>query len=73
MADVENQSDCAICLTGFEEGERIRKLPHCGHEFHVRCIDKWLRAQPSCPSCRTEVIVVLRNKKGDEKDGLRNN
>jgi Ring finger domain len=72
-ADVENQAECAICLTEFEEGEQIRKLPQCRHEFHIRCIDRWLRAQPSCPSCRTEVIVDSRPKRRDQKDASRNN
>ncbi|KAJ4790241.1 RING-H2 finger protein ATL78 [Rhynchospora pubera] len=43
---------CAICLSDFESGERVRVLPKCNHGFHVRCIDRWLIARSSCPTCR---------------------
>lgn len=43
---------CAICLCDFEPGERVRVLPKCNHGFHVRCIDRWLIARSSCPTCR---------------------
>ncbi|KAM0934705.1 putative transcription factor C2H2 family [Dioscorea sansibarensis] len=45
-------SDCAICLSDFAAGDRIRVLPSCGHAFHVKCIDAWLASKPSCPTCR---------------------
>ncbi|GJN17061.1 hypothetical protein PR202_gb04100 [Eleusine coracana subsp. coracana] len=45
-------SECAICLTEFAQGERVRALPHCNHGFHVRCIDRWLAARQTCPTCR---------------------
>ncbi|KAL6603126.1 hypothetical protein ACP70R_043487 [Stipagrostis hirtigluma subsp. patula] len=43
---------CAICLSDFADGERIRLLPVCGHRFHVVCIDRWLVSHCSCPTCR---------------------
>ncbi|KAL5158231.1 RING-H2 finger protein ATL73 [Glycine soja] len=43
---------CAICLTEFSDGDRIRFLPNCNHRFHVDCIDKWLLSHSSCPTCR---------------------
>ncbi|KAG4203224.1 hypothetical protein ERO13_A05G388300v2 [Gossypium hirsutum] len=45
-------SECAICLSEFTPGERLRFLPKCNHGFHVRCIDKWLKSHTSCPKCR---------------------
>ncbi|XP_077246934.1 RING-H2 finger protein ATL8-like [Tasmannia lanceolata] len=52
-------ADCAICLTEFVDGDEIRVLPHCGHGFHVPCIDTWLGSHSSCPSCR-QILVVGR-------------
>ncbi|KAK1280681.1 RING-H2 finger protein ATL44 [Acorus gramineus] len=48
---------CAICLVDFEEGneEKVRVLPRCGHGFHVGCVDRWLRAHSSCPTCRRRI------------------
>ncbi|OEL29769.1 hypothetical protein BAE44_0009212 [Dichanthelium oligosanthes] len=43
---------CAICLSDFADGERIRVLPVCGHRFHVVCVDRWLVLHCSCPTCR---------------------
>ncbi|XP_006654465.2 RING-H2 finger protein ATL72-like [Oryza brachyantha] len=45
-------SECAICLTEFARGEQLRVLPRCNHGFHPRCIDRWLAARPTCPTCR---------------------
>lgn len=49
-------ADCAICLTEFEEGEKIRVLPRCDHCFHVTCVDKWLGTHSSCPTCRQRLL-----------------
>jgi len=45
------ECDCAICLTGFDDGNSIRKLP-CGHEFHAECAEHWLRVCGVCPLCK---------------------
>ena len=52
------QTECAICLTDFGDGDMMRILPRCNHSFHVTCIDTWLGSHSSCPSCRQLVLVV---------------
>jgi E3 ubiquitin-protein ligase ATL10/75/76/77/78 len=47
-----SRSECAICLAEFARGEAVRVLPRCNHGFHARCIDRWLAARPTCPTCR---------------------
>ncbi|XP_037426499.1 RING-H2 finger protein ATL1-like [Triticum dicoccoides] len=47
--------ECAVCLSEFEPGERLKMLPACSHAFHIDCIDTWLHHNVSCPLCRTEV------------------
>ncbi|XP_019160478.1 PREDICTED: RING-H2 finger protein ATL79-like [Ipomoea nil] len=44
--------ECIICLGEFVEGERVRVLENCKHCFHIRCIQRWLKAHSSCPTCR---------------------
>ncbi|KAJ6792912.1 putative RING zinc finger domain superfamily protein [Iris pallida] len=49
--------DCPICLADFCEGDEMRALPQCGHRFHLACIDTWLAAHSSCPSCRHVLLL----------------
>lgn len=49
-------TDCPICLGEFADGEKVRVLPKCNHGFHVWCIDKWLAAHSSCPTCRHSLL-----------------
>jgi len=49
--------ECYICLSEYETGDSIRKLP-CGHEFHCGCVDKWLTEMHRvCPLCRRDVCA----------------
>ncbi len=57
-------AECAICLGDFGDGDQIRVLPHCGHAFHVACIDTWLASHSSCPSCRQILVLARCNKCG---------
>lgn len=37
---------------------QVRGLP-CAHNFHVGCIDEWLRLNVKCPRCRCSVFPNL--------------
>lgn len=52
-------TDCAVCLSEFEENESLRLLPKCSHAFHLPCIDTWLRSHSNCPLCRSNVVSIL--------------
>lgn len=51
----ESALECAVCLEEFEEGEKGRTLPKCGHHFHIECVDMWLHSHSTCPLCRASV------------------
>ncbi|PIN01674.1 hypothetical protein CDL12_25816 [Handroanthus impetiginosus] len=51
-------SECPICLEEFHVGNEVRGLP-CAHNFHVECIDEWLRLNAKCPRCRCSVFPNL--------------
>lgn len=46
-------SCCSICLADYKDSDMLRLLPDCGHLFHRKCVDPWLRLHPTCPVCRT--------------------
>ncbi|KAG2285517.1 hypothetical protein Bca4012_034004 [Brassica carinata] len=46
-------SCCSICLGDYKGNHLLRQLPDCNHLFHLKCIDTWLRLNPTCPVCRT--------------------
>ena len=43
---------CSVCLGEYKEGELLRFLPQCAHNFHRTCIDAWLQQHATCPVCR---------------------
>ncbi|XP_023637193.1 putative RING-H2 finger protein ATL35 isoform X2 [Capsella rubella] len=49
--------ECAICLSEFEDQERLRWLPPCSHTFHANCIDVWLASRSTCPVCRANMSL----------------
>jgi hypothetical protein len=54
VADMEN--NCSICQDRMRQGETIRKLNACHHEFHSECVDSWfLRRSVLCPVCRHDI------------------
>ncbi|KAG5830367.1 hypothetical protein ANANG_G00309820 [Anguilla anguilla] len=48
------KTDCQICFSSYTEGEELRMLP-CLHDYHVQCIDRWLKESSTCPICRVDV------------------
>ncbi|CAA7020317.1 unnamed protein product [Microthlaspi erraticum] len=49
-------SCCPICLGDYKGKHLLRQLPDCSHLFHLKCIDTWLRLNPTCPVCRTSPL-----------------
>ncbi|CAN6244529.1 unnamed protein product [Urochloa humidicola] len=52
--EVQEESQCTVCLEEYEAKDVVRVLPACGHAFHAACIDAWLRQHPTCPVCRAK-------------------
>ncbi|XP_054825582.1 uncharacterized protein LOC129323062 isoform X2 [Prosopis cineraria] len=54
----EDAAQCYICLVEYEDGDSMRVLP-CHHEFHLTCIDKWLKEiHRVCPLCRGDICIA---------------
>ena len=39
-----DQTTCVVCMCDFEVRQTLRILP-CSHEFHSKCVDKWLKVR----------------------------
>ncbi|KAK4469882.1 hypothetical protein MN116_007389 [Schistosoma mekongi] len=50
--------ECEICLIEYQNKDRLRHLP-CGHAFHLKCIDAWLKQSTTCPKCRAGIRTGL--------------
>lgn len=50
-ASEADENECTICLSHFEAGERLKRLP-CKHAFHGACVVPWLERHATCPVCR---------------------
>lgn len=46
---------CSICQEEYVEGEEIGRM-HCEHQYHVCCIQEWLRQKNWCPICKASAI-----------------
>ncbi|KAG4995727.1 hypothetical protein AAZX31_10G007500 [Glycine max] len=51
-------SECSVCLSEFEQDEKLRVIPNCSHVFHIDCIDVWLQNNAHCPLCRRTVSLT---------------
>ena len=62
----ESLSECVVCLTEFMADEMVKKLPPCGHWFHLDCIDQWLTTKSTCPVCRLDMKTAMDVKNAAE-------
>lgn len=55
-----NGDPCSICLDNIKKNDVLRVL-NCRHEFHCKCVDKWLLTSSSCcPICRKPAILKTK-------------
>ena len=51
----EDDPDAIKCVICYDTEQGGRKHTRCGHKFHGKCIQDWLKANPfnkTCPLCR---------------------
>uniref|UniRef100_A0A3B3WTD2 RING-type domain-containing protein n=1 Tax=Poecilia mexicana TaxID=48701 RepID=A0A3B3WTD2_9TELE len=47
-------TQCQICFCEYADKDKLRMLP-CFHDYHVQCIDRWLKDNSTCPICRANL------------------
>lgn len=60
-----------ICIICREEMPTAKKL-ECGHMFHARCLQGWLKRQLTCPTCRASVDVSGNNSSNNASNNNNN-
>lgn len=59
-----DQTSCVVCMCDFENKQLLRVLP-CSHEFHTKCVDKWLKTNRTCPICRADATATEAASQSD--------
>lgn len=55
----KREFECSICADIINENEEIAKLP-CGHNYHRKCLNRWIKINPCCPYCRSKNVFYLQ-------------
>merc|ERR1712223_1233617 len=53
-----DQTTCVVCMCDFEVRQTLRILP-CSHEFHSKCVGKWLKVSISLYKYVTRYIFFF--------------
>jgi len=48
-------NSCPITMEEFQEGEMVRQIRHCRHQFQEEPIQNWFRSNVRCPVCRYDI------------------
>ena len=48
--------NCAVCIDALVVGSMVKGL-QCGHKFHPKCINEWLKIKLQCPLCKNAVTA----------------
>ena len=46
---------CSICRVNLDTDDIIRTINHCGHHYHINCLDRWFEDHITCPICRYDI------------------
>ena len=65
-------SECGICLQTVTGIDSYLHCPTQLHRFHRKCIEKWLKVIPNCPTCREPVVPLSVQKKVKTEQHMRN-
>jgi len=53
---------CIICRDTLLLSDKPKRLPGCGHVFHKYCLKGWLMQQNTCPTCRADIMLAVKEE-----------
>ena len=54
LLETNENTECKICGENFVAGE-TKQILECEHEYHLNCLEPWLKLKSSCPICRHSI------------------
>ncbi|XP_042505628.1 E3 ubiquitin ligase BIG BROTHER-related-like [Macadamia integrifolia] len=51
----DKKEECVICYMEYKNRDKLMILP-CQHQYHSKCIARWLKQNKACPVCNEEVF-----------------
>ena len=63
--------ECVVCKEELELGDKIMRLPQCGHTFHEGCLSTWFQHQDWCPICRTSISGKKKDEEAANSDSAK--
>ena len=58
------ETECAICLENFKGIDIIKSFYKCGHIFHKKCLENWLKRSNCCPLCKHDLTEDINQAHG---------
>ena len=55
LFNLDNERLCSICQSNYINHQIIRKINHCGHFYHLNCLDEWFENNVKCPECQYDL------------------
>lgn len=55
MINTFTDVECIICLCNINDGDRILHIECKHYNYHAKCILQWLKHNPVCPLCRSNI------------------
>jgi len=61
----DNERLCSICQSNYINNQIIRKINHCGHFYHINCLDEWFENNVKCPECQYDLRESIPRNNND--------
>ena len=65
--NLEEETECNICVNSFEKGEKMYKMV-CGHQFCINCITKWFKDNVKCPNCNQDLRDLIEQDDDNKEE-----
>lgn len=48
----QKENECLICLENTWDTQDNIYVLHCGHNYHIKCLQEWFKENYTCPTCK---------------------